>query len=80
MGFGRGRGGGRRGWRHQFHATGLPFWARTPAPGAAVPMGAEPTVEYQAQILKAQAVQLEESLKEIRSRIAKLEASQSKES
>ena len=79
MGFGRGRGGGRRGWRHQFYATGLPFWARTPMPGVVAPMGTEPTVEYQAQILKAQAEQLEESLKQIRSRIVELETAQSKE-
>lgn len=78
MGFGRRRGGG-RGWRHQFYATGLPFWARTPMPGFAVPVAAEPTVEYQAHILKTQAEQLEKSLEQIRSRIAELETAQSKE-
>lgn len=81
MGFGWGRGRGRgRGWRHQFYATGLPFWARTGMPGFAVPMETGPAVEQQTQILKAQAEQLEESLKQIRSRIAELETAQSKES
>ena len=80
MGFGWGRGRGRgRGWRHQFYATGLPFWARPPMPYA-VPMGPVPTVEYQTQVLKAQAEQMEKSLEQIRSRITELEAAQSKES
>ena len=79
MGFGWGRGRGRgRGWRHQFYATGLPFWARTAMPSV-VPMGPEPTVEYQTQALKAQAEQMERSLEQIRSRIADLEATQKKE-
>lgn len=77
MGWGRGRGGG-RGWRHQFYATGLPFWARFGVPYA-TPLGSEPTVEQQTQILKAQAQQLEKSLEQIRGRIAELEAAQSKE-
>jgi hypothetical protein len=79
MGLGRGRGGGRHGWRHQFYATGLPFWARTAMPGVAVPMGTEPTVEYQTEALKAQAEQLEKSLEQIRNRITELETAQSKE-
>lgn len=77
MGFGRARGGGRHGWRHQFYATGLPFRARATLPGAAS-MGDEPTVEYHAQALKAQAEQMEKSLKQLRNRIAELEAAQSK--
>lgn len=79
MGFGRGRGGGRHGWRHQFYATGLPFWARTTMPGAVAPMVAEPPIESQTQMLKAQAEQMEKSLDQIRKRIAELETTQSKE-
>jgi len=75
MGFGRGRGG--RGWRHWFYATGLPFWARTPAQGVVPPMAAEPTVEHQTQALKAQAALMEKSLEQLRNRIAELEAAQS---
>jgi len=77
MGFGRGR-GGRRGWHHQFYATGQPFWARTAVPEAAPPNAAVP-VERQAQMLKAQAEQIQQALDQIHSRIEALEAAQSKE-
>ena len=78
MGFGWGRGRG-RGWRHQAHATGLPFWARTPVDNAPTPMVTEPPIEYQAQTLKAQAEQMEKSLEQLRKRITELEAVQSKD-
>ncbi len=79
MGFGWGRGGGRgRGWRHQFWATGLPFWARQPMPYAAS-MAAGFTAEHETQTLRAQAEQMEKSLEQIRQRITELEAAQTKE-
>jgi len=83
-GWGRGRGGGfgggGRGWRHRFWATGLPGWApenwfanpfMEPYPGYPT---REMTREQEIQILSAQAKQFEESLKELRKRIAELEA------
>lgn len=79
MGFGRARGGGRHGWRNQFYATGAPFWARTPMPETAAPAGAESAAEYETQMLKARAEQLEKSLEQLRSRIVELETAQSKE-
>ena len=91
-GFGRGGGawgwGGRgrgRGWRHWYHATGLPGWARAPygwpTPGVAplaapvVPWGAaQPTKEQEAEFLKSQAQYFDEALKDIRKRLQELEA------
>ena len=95
--FGRGgrfsRGGG-RGWRHWYHATGLPGWARggpgLPAYGG---WGAEPHYGNQinpafnprvgpreeADSLKDQARAMEEELKEIRERIRELETKGRKE-
>jgi hypothetical protein len=78
MGFGRrwfgrgfGFGGGGRGWRHWFHATGLPGWMRAGWPEA--PQMAVPSKEEQAQALKRQAEFLEGSLAEIRRRLAEIE-------
>jgi len=48
-----------------------------PVPGAVSPMAAEPTTEYQTQVLKAQAEQMEKTLEQIRKRIADLESMQS---
>jgi prefoldin subunit 5 len=48
-------------------------------PGAVAPMVAEPPIESQTQMLKAQAEQMEKSLDQIRKRIAELETTQSKE-
>jgi hypothetical protein len=76
MGFGWGRGGRGRGWRHRFYATGLPFWAQTPAPGVAQ----EVSPVDETQTLKAQAGYMEKALEEIRRRISDLEAAQAKES
>jgi len=76
--FGRGAGfaGRGRGWRNWFYATGLPGWARegygSPFVGAPVPF-AEPTQEDQTRALKEQAGFLEESLAEIKKRLADLQ-------
>ena len=76
---GWGRGGGRgqgRGWRHGYYAMGAPGAA--PAYGVA-PYYAAPWGEHGMQALRAQAQQLEDTLNEIRKRIAELEAAQEKE-
>ncbi|MFI5337927.1 MAG: DUF5320 domain-containing protein [Opitutales bacterium] len=73
----RGRGGG-RGWRHWFHATGLPGWARAewglPVWGAgAYPAASEMADEAQLAALKTHAAHLEQTLQSLRQRIQKLE-------
>ena len=77
-GFGRGRGfhgggrgfaRGRRGWRHQYWATGLPFWARYGQGNTLAPP--PPNVEREA--LRAQAEDLAAQLEEIRKRLAELQ-------
>lgn len=68
MGFGRGFGGGGRGWRNAFWATGLPGWMRGDAPAAYAP----PT-DDEAEMLKRQAEGLENSLKQVQSRLAEIE-------
>jgi len=57
--------GGGRGWRHGFHATGLPFWARTGFAG--------PTPDQEQAALKAQAEWLTAELEAINKRIQELE-------
>lgn len=74
MGFGWGRGGGRHGWRHQFYATGLPFWARDEVPGV-VPLGPAPAPADELQMLRNQAGHLEQTLEQLRQRISALESS-----
>jgi hypothetical protein len=72
----RGRGGG---FRHGFHATGLPGWARFGAAGGfpAVPMtpalGAAPVEEV--AVLREQAEYLAEALEEVRARLEELRSS-----
>jgi hypothetical protein len=73
-GYGMGRGGawgrgGGRGWRHWFHATGLPRWARFGGPQGAPQM----TGEQEADVLKAQATWLGQQLEEIQRRLTELE-------
>lgn len=75
---GGGRGGGGRGWRRMFHATGLPGWRRFG--GAAAPYypaapfpAAAPDAEQQS--LKRQADYLQTQLEGIRRRLEELEAS-----
>lgn len=60
-----GRGGGGRGWRHWFYATGLPGWARY----GFVP----PSPEQEKEALKGHAKWLEDELAAIRRRIEDLE-------
>lgn len=59
--FGIGRGGGGRGWRNRFYATGIPGW---------VP----PTPEQESANLKAQADSLKAQLEAIQKRIESLTA------
>jgi len=78
-GLGRGFGGGGRGWRHQYYATGMPGWARygaAPAWGAVPPVwgaGAAPTVEQEADLLRQQADLLKQQLDAISQRLDELE-------
>ncbi len=70
--WGFGRGGGGRGWRHQFYATGLPGWARGgfgfgAAAGPIAPAGSE------VDALKQQAEFLQNSLNQINQRIQEIE-------
>ena len=77
-GFGR-RGGG-RGWRHCYHATGLPGWARagrgTPS---AAPFAPQMTQEQEAEVLKGQAQYFEKALENIKKRIEDLAAGKKQE-
>lgn len=83
--FGFGHGFGRhRGWRHWYHATGLPGWARIgygwPGFGAsAYPYESEITPKEEMNMLKEQAEILQSQLKDIQSRINTLENAQTKE-
>jgi hypothetical protein len=64
MGWGRGRGGrGRRNW---LYATGMPGWAPYGVP--------QVTAEQELEALKSQAQYMEESLNDIRKRMAEVEA------
>jgi hypothetical protein len=90
-GFGRGGHRGGRGWRHQFHATGLTGWQRAaialPAFGGPVPYAATcavpfaPTVtkEQELDALRGQAEYFEDALEGIRKRIEELQAKSKKE-
>ena len=83
--WGRGQGGG-RGWRHWYHATGLPGWARagmgSPAWGGPVhpsipqagPFAPTLTAEQELDGLKKQAEYFQEALGQISQRIEQLEA------
>lgn len=58
------RGGfGGRGWRHCFHATGLPLWARWNTP---------PSREQESEVLKSEAEMLKERLDAINKRMDEL--------
>jgi len=77
-GFGRGAGfgGGGRGWRNRFYATGIPggmMPGYAPAWGGMAGPVAEPSREVQTQALKQQADFLEKSLAEVRERLSELE-------
>ncbi|MBI4725702.1 DUF5320 domain-containing protein [candidate division TA06 bacterium] len=69
-GFGRGFGGGGRGWRNQFYATGLPGWMRFGTSPASMP---EITPEQEKMILKNQAEALQVEVDAIKKRLAEIE-------
>ena len=78
-GFGRGWGRG-RGWRHGYYAMGMLGPGPMGMPYANVaPSYQAPSPQQQADALKAHVEQLEQSLAQIRNRIAELEAAESKE-
>ena len=64
LGMRRGFGGGGRGWRNMFYATGLPRWARA---GFAPPMP-----QQEAEALKEQAGWLKDQLDAINKRIEEI--------
>lgn len=79
---GRGGFGGRgRGWRHGFHATGLPGWARFGwAPPYGVPYGPAPAgaeMGDETSVLREQAEYLQEALADVQKRLAELESGSS---
>ena len=80
FGGGRFRHGGRggHGWRHMFHATGLPGWARTDVagtgPAAAAPPSPELTPDRELEVLRQQVDQATHTLEQIRERISELES------
>jgi hypothetical protein len=76
IGFGRGRGflgrgfaGGGRGWRHWFHATGLPRWTRYgayPVPYSEADSGLEKqALENEARVLQTQLDSIKKRLSEL---------------
>ncbi len=72
-GFGRGfwrRGGGGRGWRNRFFATGVPGWRFYGYPVAAPPAD---SAESEKQALQSEAEALQAELKIIRQRLEALE-------
>ena len=74
---GRGRGGGGRGWRNMFYATGLPGWMRAgvgvAGAAAAVSTFRGMTREQELDALKQQADHAASVLETIRQRISELE-------
>jgi hypothetical protein len=79
-----GRGGGGRGFRNMYYATGLTGWQRASmgAPGfsGAYPYAGDVTPKQEADILKNEADVLKRQLEDIQGRIDSLEKAQSKES
>jgi hypothetical protein len=77
-GMGWGRGGGGRGWRNQYRATGLPGWMRA---GTGVYQGAVPFMppvapapEMEKQILENQVAALQAQLDTVRKRLDEVSA------
>ena len=68
--FGWGRG---RGWRHWYHATGLPGWARADRGGFREPRSSSWTSREELDYLKDYTQGLEEALNATRARMADLE-------
>ena len=89
MGFGRGRGawgrafgGGGRGWRNMFYATGLPGWMRFG--GYAAPYGyttpyQQPDPELEKEALRNEAKALQSELDFIKKRLSEIETGTEKE-
>ncbi len=75
LAFGRGRGGGGRGWRNMFHATGLTGWQRA-AMGVSAPSAAAatPTADTEKQFLETQVEMMQSQLDEVKKRLAEREA------
>ena len=74
-GYGLGRGwggGGRWGYRHWYHATGLPGWVRAGYGPAFGPAPAAPTIEQDATYLENQAAWLRGELETLEGRLAEL--------
>jgi hypothetical protein len=74
--FGRGRGGwggGGRGWRHWFYATGLPGWHRS-GWGVSTPYYAPPTPAAEREYLEGVAESLQGQLDDIKKRLDELSA------
>jgi hypothetical protein len=69
VGWGGGWGRGHR-WRHWYHATGLPGWARA----GYGPYVGPPSEEQQVEFLKAQAQGLQEQLDAINKQLADLKS------
>lgn len=70
------RGGGGRGWRNCYYATGLPGWARAgypPAANAAAYTAAPQTPEQEATFLRAEADRLKAALGQIEQRLCEIE-------
>lgn len=70
---GPGRGFWGRGWRHWYHATGLPRWARRGYPPAWWGPPAPPTREEEVEMLREEAEWLKEQLEAVSQRLADLE-------
>ena len=79
--FRRGRGGGGRGWRNWYYATGMPGWQRSaygyPAYGGGT--YSEPTVDEEKEMLRSEAEALKKDLQDIQNRIQTLEKAQKEE-
>jgi hypothetical protein len=77
-GYGRGAGfgGGGRGWRHMFHATGLPGWMRFGWGGPA--FGEEPSPETEKRLLEEAAGALKTQLDIIRKLLDELEGEENR--
>lgn len=71
-GLGGSLGGGGRGWRNQFHATGLPGWRRGMAGGDVTALAA-PEPEQELAALKQQVEALEKASASLRQRLQELD-------
>ena len=72
---GRGFGGGGRGWRHGYHATGLPGWAGWGYP-TWPQYGAAPPPQAEMEFLREQARTLQAELEDIEHRMKELESAE----